>query len=78
MRKNVTLFVISTRFQAIRSTSKDDDTQWLTYWTVFAFFSVIDFFSEPIMDALPLYWLVKYVKHTPIEFDKNEFRFVSR
>lgn len=44
---------------AIRTEIKEDDTQWLTYWTVFASFSLLDFFSESIMSVLPIYWLVK-------------------
>ncbi|VDK23685.1 unnamed protein product [Anisakis simplex] len=47
--------------KAIRTAEKDDDTQWLTYWTVFAFFSLIDFFAHVIMDVIPLYWLAKVI-----------------
>ncbi|CAD5225574.1 unnamed protein product [Bursaphelenchus okinawaensis] len=46
---------------AIRSTRKDDDTQWLIYWTCFAFFSLIDFFAEKICSWFPIYWLVKTI-----------------
>ncbi|CAD5225572.1 unnamed protein product [Bursaphelenchus okinawaensis] len=44
---------------AIRSTQKDDDTQWLIYWTCFAAFSLVDFFAEKICSWFPIYWLVK-------------------
>uniref|UniRef100_F1LEH1 Receptor expression-enhancing protein n=1 Tax=Ascaris suum TaxID=6253 RepID=F1LEH1_ASCSU len=47
--------------KAIRTAEKDDDTQWLTYWTVFAFFSLLDFFAHVIMDVVPLYWLAKVI-----------------
>ncbi|KHN81318.1 Receptor expression-enhancing protein 5 [Toxocara canis] len=47
--------------KAIRTVEKDDDTQWLTYWTVFAFFSLLDFFAHVIMDVVPLYWLAKVI-----------------
>uniref|UniRef100_F1LBN9 Receptor expression-enhancing protein n=1 Tax=Ascaris suum TaxID=6253 RepID=F1LBN9_ASCSU len=47
--------------KAIRTEEKDDDTQWLTYWTVFAFFSLLDFFAHVIMDVIPLYWLAKMI-----------------
>lgn len=30
---------------AIESAAKDDDTQWLTYWVVFAVLSVAEFFG---------------------------------
>uniref|UniRef100_A0A915PML8 Receptor expression-enhancing protein n=1 Tax=Setaria digitata TaxID=48799 RepID=A0A915PML8_9BILA len=47
--------------KAIRTEQKDDDTQWLIYWTVFAFYSLIDFFAEAIMHVIPLYWIIKVV-----------------
>ncbi|CDW53101.1 receptor expression enhancing protein [Trichuris trichiura] len=46
---------------AIESKEKTDDTQWLTYWTVFALFSLIDFFSEKIVGVFPIYWLIKCI-----------------
>jgi receptor expression-enhancing protein 5/6 len=47
--------------KAIESRNKDDDTQWLTYWVVFANFSVFEFFSDAICDIIPFYWLMKCV-----------------
>ncbi|KAL3985192.1 TB2/DP1 HVA22 family protein [Acanthocheilonema viteae] len=47
--------------KAIRTEQKEDDTQWLIYWTVFAFYSLIDFFAEAIMHVVPLYWLIKVI-----------------
>jgi len=47
--------------KAIRSEDKADDTLWLTYWTVFAAFSLVDFFAENIMAWLPIYWLAKTI-----------------
>uniref|UniRef100_A0A915NI85 Receptor expression-enhancing protein n=2 Tax=Meloidogyne TaxID=189290 RepID=A0A915NI85_9BILA len=46
---------------AIHSTGKDDDTQWLVYWTTFAFFSVPDQFAWQIYFYFPLYWAMKAV-----------------
>lgn len=45
--------------KALESKNKDDDTKWLTYWVVFACFSVIEFFSDFIVGWFPLYWLIK-------------------
>ncbi|KAH7726977.1 TB2/DP1 proteinHVA22 family protein [Aphelenchoides avenae] len=45
--------------KAIRTETKDDDTMWLIYWTVFASFSLLDFFAEGIMGIFPIYWLAK-------------------
>ncbi|VDK31309.1 unnamed protein product [Gongylonema pulchrum] len=47
--------------KAIRTEDKEDDTQWLVYWTVFAFYSLFDFFADAIMRAVPLYWIVKVI-----------------
>ncbi|EPB67463.1 TB2/DP1, HVA22 family [Ancylostoma ceylanicum] len=42
--------------KAVRSPIKEDDTQWLIYWIVFASFSIIDF---SIFSTVPFYWLFK-------------------
>jgi len=44
---------------ALESANKEDDTKWLTYWVVFAFFSTIEFFSDIIFSWFPFYWLFK-------------------
>lgn len=33
-------------FKAVESTTKADDTQWLTYWVVYAVFTVIECFTD--------------------------------
>jgi len=48
-------------FVAIETSDKADDTQWLTYWTVFATISLVDFASDKIMGWFPIYWLAKCV-----------------
>jgi len=45
--------------KALESGTKKDDTQWLTYWIVFAFFSVIEFFTDLLVGWVPFYWLTK-------------------
>jgi len=47
-------------FKAIESADKDDDTQWLTYWTVFAFFSLFETFSDTLAHYIPFYWAMKF------------------
>ena len=49
------------RIHALESRNKDDDTKWLTYWVVFANFSVIEFWSDAIFSWFPFYWLAKIV-----------------
>ncbi|KAL1514229.1 hypothetical protein ABEB36_003517 [Hypothenemus hampei] len=46
---------------AIESRKKDDDTKWLTYWVVFALFSLLEYFADLIAGWFPLYWLIKCV-----------------
>ncbi|EGT38503.1 hypothetical protein CAEBREN_15523 [Caenorhabditis brenneri] len=47
--------------KAIESSNKEDDTQWLTYWVVFAILSVLEFFSVQIVSVFPVYWLFKSI-----------------
>jgi len=45
--------------RALESSVKSDDTQWLTYWVVFAAFSVVEYFADFIAGWVPFYWLSK-------------------
>ncbi|XP_077146546.1 receptor expression-enhancing protein 5 [Ranitomeya variabilis] len=45
--------------KAIESPSKDDDTQWLTYWVVYGVFSIIEFFSDIFLSWFPFYYIIK-------------------
>ncbi|CAL4069928.1 unnamed protein product, partial [Meganyctiphanes norvegica] len=48
--------------KAIETTRKSDDTQWLTYWVVFAVLSIIELpFEDFILHYFPIYWLTKTV-----------------
>ncbi|XP_039266953.1 receptor expression-enhancing protein 5-like isoform X3 [Styela clava] len=47
--------------KAIESKDKDDDTEWLMYWVVFATFSVVEFFSDIFLSWFPFYFLAKCV-----------------
>ncbi|KAJ3055236.1 hypothetical protein HK097_011119 [Rhizophlyctis rosea] len=46
-------------FKAIESSHKEDDTQWLTYWTVFGFLNTIEFFSDTLLHWVPFYYTFK-------------------
>lgn len=46
---------------AIETPRKEDDTKWLTYWVVFALFSLVEFFADIIVGWFPMYWLAKCV-----------------
>ncbi|CAI5451621.1 unnamed protein product [Caenorhabditis angaria] len=45
--------------KAIRTEGTDDDTEWLIYWSVYATFSLIDYFASSIWSVFPFYWLAK-------------------
>jgi len=46
---------------AIETARADDDKKWLTYWVVFAIFSLLEFFINVITRWIPLYWLLKCI-----------------
>lgn len=45
--------------KAIESPNKDDDTQWLTYWVVYGFFGIGEFFLDIFLSWFPFYYLFK-------------------
>lgn len=47
--------------KAIESPDKKDDTKWLTYWVVFACFTIVEHFSALIVQIIPFYWLIKCI-----------------
>lgn len=46
---------------ALETSNNEDNSKWLTYWVVFAAFSVIEFFSDILLNWFPLYWFAKVV-----------------
>ncbi|CDO94386.1 unnamed protein product [Kluyveromyces dobzhanskii CBS 2104] len=58
---NLVGFCIPTYYslKALKTTSSTDDTQLLTYWIVFSFLSVIEFWSKAILYWVPFYWFFK-------------------
>ncbi|CAK7197688.1 ER membrane protein DP1/Yop1 [Sporothrix eucalyptigena] len=55
-------FVIPGYFslEALFTPSKTDDTQWLTYWVVFAFFTVAESFVN-VVYWFPFYYTFKFI-----------------
>jgi len=45
--------------KAIESKETEDDTQWLSYWTVYASFNVVEYFSSFILRWIPFYYFAK-------------------
>lgn len=46
-------------FKAIETKQKEDDTQWLTYWTVIGFVQMVEYFSDILLYWFPFYYLFK-------------------
>ncbi|CDO56757.1 hypothetical protein DV451_000413 [Geotrichum candidum] len=46
---------------ALETKTLEDDTHFLTYWVVYAAFSVVEFWSKAILYWVPFYWLFKTI-----------------
>jgi len=53
------LFLYVYSCKAIDSVEKDDDTQWLTYWVVYAAFGIVEYFADLVLFWIPFYFLLK-------------------
>lgn len=60
---NIAGFVIPGYYSllALQTATSKDDTELLTYWVVFAFLNVIEFWSKAILYWIPFYWFIKTV-----------------
>mmetsp|Transcript_25441 Transcript_25441/g.39065 ORF Transcript_25441/g.39065 Transcript_25441/m.39065 type:complete len:194 (+) Transcript_25441:101-682(+) len=47
-------------FQTIENKNRGDDTQWLIYWIVYAFFSIIEVFVDFLLYWIPFYYAFKF------------------
>lgn len=54
-----TIYPAYLSFKAIETKEGDDDKQWLTYWVVFALYSVMDDFAGILLFWLPFYYPIK-------------------
>lgn len=46
-------------FHAIETKNKGDDTQWLVYWVIFAFFHIAETFIDYLLYWIPFYYAFK-------------------
>jgi len=46
-------------FEALETKIKGDDTQWLVYWVIYAFFSIIEVFADFLLYWIPFYYAFK-------------------
>ncbi|CAH2355264.1 protein Yop1p [[Candida] railenensis] len=60
---NISGFLVPAYYSlhALGTSTTKDDTQLLTYWVVFAFLNVIEFWSSAILYWIPFYWLFKTI-----------------
>ena len=49
----------SMSFKAIDSPDPTDDTQWLTYWCIFALFSITENVMSFLVEWIPFYYMIK-------------------
>ena len=45
--------------QALESPATDDDKQWLTYWVVYSFFTLLEHFRTVLLFWFPFYFSIK-------------------
>ena len=46
-------------FQAVETKTKGDDVQWLVYWVIFAFFTILETFVDLLLFWIPFYYAFK-------------------
>ncbi|XP_016554547.1 HVA22-like protein e isoform X2 [Capsicum annuum] len=46
---------------AIESTSKLDDEQWLAYWILYSFLTLLEMLFQPILNWIPIWYDVKLI-----------------
>ncbi|CAN6472532.1 unnamed protein product [Victoria cruziana] len=45
--------------RAIESSSKLDDEQWLAYWILYSFLTLVEMVAAPILEWIPIWYQVK-------------------
>ncbi|KAG0234768.1 ER membrane protein DP1/Yop1 [Actinomortierella wolfii] len=48
-------------FKALETPEKEDDKQWLTYWTVYGFVSILESFTDILLYWFPFYFFLKTI-----------------
>ncbi|XP_009796135.1 HVA22-like protein e [Nicotiana tabacum] len=55
------LYPLYASIVAIESTSKLDDEQWLAYWILYSFLTLVEMLLQPILDWIPIWYDVKLI-----------------
>lgn len=70
-------YPVHASFKAIESDNKDDDTQWLTYWVVFSFFSIFEMIALGVLkennSVGATYFLIKVLFLAWCQFGKGAY-----
>ncbi|KAB1217488.1 Protein HVA22 [Morella rubra] len=53
------LYPLYASVMAIESTSKVDDEQWLAYWILYSFLTLMEMVLQPILEWIPIWYEVK-------------------
>lgn len=53
------VFPMYASIKAIESPAPEDDTQWLTYWLIFAFFKILEGSADYLLQYIPFFLLIK-------------------
>jgi len=53
------VYPIYASFKAIKTVQQEDDSQWLTYWIVYGFLTLIESFTDFFLFWIPFYYFVK-------------------
>nr|XP_043617581.1 HVA22-like protein e [Erigeron canadensis] len=46
---------------AIESSSKEDDQQWLSYWILYSFLTLMEMLLQPLLEWIPIWYDVKLI-----------------
>lgn len=73
----VFIYPVYASFKALKTTNKEDDEQWLSYWVIYALFNVIE--SIPLVTKfIPYFSLIRvialvlcYLPQTQVDLSKN-------
>ncbi|PON95735.1 HVA22-like protein [Trema orientale] len=55
------LYPLYASIVAIESTSKLDDEQWLAYWILYSFLTLVEMVLQPALEWIPIWYDVKLV-----------------
>ncbi|GLT69235.1 hypothetical protein SLA2020_414030 [Shorea laevis] len=53
------LYPLHETVMAIESKSKLDDEQWLAYWILYSFLTLLEMLLQPILELIPIWYEVK-------------------